>query len=170
MSIADEFTRLGELHESGALTEDEWTAAKAKVPAAASAAPAAPDAGRQREARRLQIQNEVIQLDQEWERERQTLMTHGRYGSRFVPTVNGSIFGGIIVGVIGLLMLVFGNSVPHTGSFTLFGIAGILVGIAYGVSGTAKANAYRQAQGRYQQRREELTAQVRDMEKPRRIL
>lgn len=162
MSIADEFARLQELHQDGALTEGEWTAAEAKVLAAAGTAPALPDAGLQREVRRLQVQDEIAQLDREWERERQTLMMRGRYGSSFVPTQGGSLSVAIIACAAGLLLLIFGASVPHTGSFTLFGVAGVLVGIAYGVSGTAKADAYRQAARRYQQRRAELTAQTQD--------
>jgi hypothetical protein len=110
----------------------------------------------------MSIADEITQLDREWERECRTLMMRGRYGSSFVPTQGSSLFVAIIACAAGLLLLVFGASVPHTGSFTLFGVAGILVGIAYGVSGTAKANAYRRAEGCYQRRRAELMAQTQD--------
>ena len=125
MSIADDIARLQEMHESGALTDAEFVAPKARLLAADSPASApSQDAGLQRDVRRLGIQNQILQLDQDWQAERETLMVRGRYGSRYTPTRSSSLRLAAVVGMASLFLLVFPAFVPFTGSTVPFGVAG----------------------------------------------
>ena len=161
MSITDEFARLQDLHERGALTDDEFTAAKAKVLASEDTGPApAQDDGLRRDVQRLGLQNQILQLDQDWAREQDRLMLVGKGGARFIPSRDRSTFGAIFAGIAGLFLVGFTVNVPHGGPLPFFGGALIVVGIVSGVSGSAKADAYEKAEAGYQQCRSELTDQL----------
>ncbi len=164
MSITDEFARLQELHESGALTESEFTAAKAKV-LTEGGGPAAQNAGLQRDVRRLGVQNQILQLDQDWEKERREYMAYGKHGDSFIPTFGSSIIQAAMLFIVGLVfcMLMLNPNHPHPEKDAIFPILGIplmITGVWVGVNGCTKASRYEQAEARYQQRRAELTDQL----------
>ena len=158
MSITDEFTRLQSLHDTGALTDDEFAAAKAQV--LAGSAPADGEDKLRQEVEQLKIQNAITQLDQDWETESQDYLQRGRYGSRIVPTTGGSIGGAIFVCLLSLFFVVIGIAAPKTGALVLIGVAGIVLAIGTGISGYSKAIAYEQAYDRYQERRNALSDQL----------
>src|ERR671923_326531 len=95
MDLADELRKLQDLHASGALTDEEFAAAKARVLAGEPAGTGPADEGVMREQLdELRLQNEVARLDREWELERERYMVAGRYGYRYVPTRGMSVPGG----------------------------------------------------------------------------
>lgn len=116
MDIVDELERLSDLHRDGQLTDDEFDAAKAALlarqlaaasPAADIAAPPTDPAAAsiRQELGELRRQQARLQLDQDWERERDTLMVdhEDAYSShRSVPTRAGAV-GIAVVGIVGSL-------------------------------------------------------------------
>ena len=154
MSIVDEVARLQELRVSGALTEDEFTAAKAKL-LAEDGGSATPSADVEREVRRLGIQNEILRLDQDWAREQDSLMLVGKGGSRTIPSRGRNAFAVIFISAMGLIVLTLGLS-AHFALMIFMVVAVIALAISAGVSGSAKADIYEQAKEQYQRRRAEL--------------
>jgi hypothetical protein len=72
MNLADELRKLEELHRSGALTDEEFAAAKARVLAGEPAGTGPAGEGVMREQLdELRLQNEVDRLDREWQMERE---------------------------------------------------------------------------------------------------
>ena len=166
MSIAEELQKIEELYAHGTLTRDEFEQAKTKVLAEAAPPPVPADSQTARQIAELQRQNAVAQLDRDWDTERQQYMLRGRYGSRSVPTESGSIFSGIFVSAMGVLVLVLGSiTASHPDSrgtgalLPLLGVAVILVGIISSVSSYSKAGQYRDAEQRYQENRARLLAE-----------
>jgi hypothetical protein len=181
MSIADELAKLEELRRSGALTEAEFASAK-KALLAAPAAPAAapePALGDHLAAQldEVRFQNELAQLDREWEIERERYTVAGRYGVRYVPTTGGAAVGGLLVVGFGIIWTIMAFVMAQGGSrflanhpmagesesmipwlFPIFGVLFIVAGVVMTVSAHAKAQKYEQAHAAYQRRRRELLA------------
>jgi hypothetical protein len=160
MSIADELHKLQELHQSGALTDDEFAQAKARVLAAQSRGtegePA--DATLREHLSELQRENELARLDREWDRQREQYQVAGRYGYRYTPSKAGSMITGLIAiggGTLWTVMAVtmIGGMGGPGALFPLFGVLFILFGIGIALFSFMRANQYEQAYQRYQRRR-----------------
>jgi Short C-terminal domain len=160
MSIADELRKLGELHRSGALTDEEFATAKARV--LADQGQDAP-ADSQQEALREQLgelkrENELARLDREWQLERERYQMTGRYGARYMPTKASGIVMGVVTAGFGVVWTVMaagiGGGLDGPGSIMpLFGVLFVLVGIGVGAYTFLRATQLEQAQQRYQRRR-----------------
>jgi hypothetical protein len=177
MSLADELAKLEELRTKGALTEAEFASAK-KALLAAPAAPEPQLAGHlAAQLDEVKFQNELAQLDREWEIEKEKYMIADRYGRRHIPTAAGSAFGGfLVVGfgivwtVVAFIMAVSGSQFlanhPMAGPaesmipwvFPCFGVIFVIAGAVMSVNAHAKAQQYEQAHAAYQRRRRELLA------------
>jgi hypothetical protein len=168
MSLSDELEKLKELHEGGALTDDEFATAKERVLAAGP-----PDSSPGLQAAPVHglgashVDEQVAQLDREWELERQQYMVVGRYGSQSLPTEGGSVVAGMIVAAFGLLWTLFAAGIASAFAavapfgnivmlFPLFGVLFIVLGVGSAVTSYNKASAYRRAEQLYKQRREAL--------------
>lgn len=105
----------------------------------------------------LEIQNELLQLEQEWAQEQKTYMTtNPRTGTTSEPSAAMSVLAGVLM--IGMSIffapLLFSKKgAAELGVLALFLIGGGLFIIIHGVS---KANKYQAALARYEQRRYEL--------------
>lgn len=160
MSIADELRKLGELHRSGALTDEEFATAKARVLAGGGQGGAA---GSQEETlgehlRELKRENELARLDREWQLERERYQMAGRYGSRYLPTKASGILMGVFTAGFGILWTVMASStVGDLGGpgaiFPLFGLVFVVFGIVVGIYTFSRASQFEEAQRRYQRRR-----------------
>lgn len=108
----------------------------------------------------LELQNDLEQLDREWESKRQTLLVRNKQGSVSEPSAAGSMIGGIIAIVFGIFWIGMASSMGAPGFFPLFGL--VFVGIAAFsmINGTVKAGTYRNEQGSYEVRRRELTERI----------
>jgi hypothetical protein len=162
MNLSDELRKLQDLHRSGALTDDEFAAAKAAVlDKAAHEAPTADvDAVRQQVAE-LSLDNAVARLDREWQLEREQYMIWGKYGARQVPTRSMSIVAGVIVAAFGTVWTVMalsfaGNAGGFADVFPMFGIVFILGGIGVAAYTYSKSVKYENAFQDYRRRREQL--------------
>ena len=143
MSISDEFARLQALHDSGTLTEAEFTAAKAKVLAEENPAASSSTGTVRQDLRRLQIQNELLRLDQDWESEREDYTLRGRYGSRIVPTESKSISGAVFMCVFAFVIIGFGANAPQGSPLMVIGVLGIIGGIWSGIWGCCESQSLR---------------------------
>src|SRR5262245_48701125 len=150
MSIADELLKLNRLHQEGMLTDEEFEKAKAAVLVAPLATPAT------EHLEEIRNQNEVAQLDREWQNERERYMISGRYGARYIPNRATSLIGGVVVGGFGILWTIIAASMGAPGLLPLFGVIFVLAGIGMSAYSFVKAGEYEQAYARYQQRRASL--------------
>ena len=169
MSLADELAKLEELRRGGALSEAEFAAAKKKLLSAPAGAEPALGEHLAAQLEEVKFQNELAQLDREWELEREKYMVSGKYGRRYTPTAGGGLAlsaGGGAFGVFWTAMA-FGitSGAPDEGPFAiakvffpLFGVVFTVGAIAYGIHIIGKARQYEQAHEAHQRRRRELLA------------
>lgn len=160
MSISDEFSRLQALHENGTLTDAEFSAAKAKILAEGHPQSLEEASTVQQDLRRLQIQNDLLRMDQEWSIEREDYMLRGRYGARYVPTKSNSVGGAIFMSILFLVMAVFGANVPSGEILEWISVFGILFAAGGGIWGCSKARTYEEAEEQYEKQRRMLTDQL----------
>ena len=156
MNIADELQKLQELHRSGALSDEEFTAAKAAVLAkGADGAEPAGDAHMKDQLEEIKLQNEVERLDREWALERERYMVAGRYGHRYLPSRGMSLLGGAVIVGFGIFWTAMAASMG-TGLFPLFGVLFILAGVGVSIYSSGKASQYEVAYQAYRRRRARL--------------
>jgi len=149
MSIADELLKLHTLHKEGMLTDAELEQAKASL----LANPPGPAAGQLDE---LRHQNEIAQLDREWQIEREQYMVAGRYGSRYIPNKAMSVIGGVLIAGFGTFWTIMAAGMGAPFFFPLFGVVFVLAGIGMSVFSFVRASQYADAYRRYQHRRAAL--------------
>lgn len=164
MSLADELVKLEELRRSGALTDAEFTQAKAALLAGPASAADAPLAEHLAEVR---YQNELARLDREWEIERQQYLIADRYGRRHVPTAGMGMGSAVVGGVFGIFWTIMAASMtsgaPDFGAFSLirvvfplFGVLFTAAAVGYGLYAYSRAQKYDVAYRDYRARREKV--------------
>lgn len=197
MDLLAELERLAALHASGALTDDEFAAAKAALlgrrradgEADSTAAADALAISRQ-QLEELRRANAVAQLDREWDIERESYTVTGYQGGgdvhagrpyRYRPTRGGSVVGGVVTTVFGIIWTAGACSMSSmadgfggtpvggfAGLFPLFGIVFVLFGVWSSMNAYDKADSYEDAEADYQHRRAMLLAGRRDPGRQRR--
>jgi hypothetical protein len=178
MNLADELAKLEELRRSGALSQAEFTQAKALLlnpPSPPQSSLGEVLAGHLEE---VHEQNELARIDREWELEREKYMVADRYGRRQVPTTGGSIIGGVIVVGFGIFWTIIAScmalfattqlmehdsQMPGSGpppflpvifwGMPCFGVAFVIGGFLMCRNAYNKAIQFEKAYQRYQQRR-----------------
>jgi hypothetical protein len=108
-----------------------------------------------------ECQNDLARLDREWELEREQYLRTGRFGRRYVPTVDRSIYTGLVALVVGIIWITFTSNVfPNTEGFglffPLFGIAIIAIGLGLSAINYNLAQRYEQAHAAYLERRQHV--------------
>jgi hypothetical protein len=165
MSLVDELMKLEELRRSGALSDDEFTKAKAALLSGPTAGPEQ-ELGGQVAAQLAEVrhQNEVARIDREWEIEQQQYLVRGRYGNASVPTPAMGIGMAVIGGVFGLFWTIMAIAItggaPDDGPFTvakiffpLFGVVFIVAAVGGGIYTASRAQKYQEAFAAYKARR-----------------
>jgi hypothetical protein len=116
----------------------------------------------------LTSQNEVAELDRDWDVERRKyLVVVGKHGNTVVPTKIGSIVAALFAVAFGTVWTTFTSVVALTMVsssllafpvivFPLAGIAILVSGIHAGITGVGKAEGYKRAEAQYHRRRAEL--------------
>ena len=164
MTLPDELRKLQDLHRSGALTDEEFAAAKAAVLAGRPGGnePATDEAMRE-QLEEIKLQNEVARLDREWELDRGRYLITGRYGNRYLPSKGMSVLGGVVIAAFGIFWTVMAASeVGGFGGafalFPLFGVLFVLAGVGMSIYSYSRAGRYEEAYQAYQRRRARLLA------------
>ena len=156
MSISEELQRLDELRRDGVLSNAEFDLAKRQVLEGPDHTEATEQLGE------IRAQNEVAQLDREWDLERENYMMTGKYRRQYKPTKAGSVFAGILITAFCVFWVGMANSMP---SFGPMGIASMLplIGVLFGafavskcIQGFIKAGQFEEAQSKYKLRRNQL--------------
>jgi predicted phage tail protein len=115
----------------------------------------------------LSGQGKLAALDREWELKRADFMMTGKNGQQFLPSESGAIGGGVTIAIFGSLWTVMAiamtSAAPSFGPFIiakfifpLFGICFVVGGIVHSFHQHSKAQAYREAERQYRQRRNEI--------------
>jgi hypothetical protein len=104
------------------------------------------------------LQDDLARVDLEWKQEREQYLRTGRFGRRYVPTVDQSIYTGLVVLVIGIIWITFTSNIfPNTEGFGLFfpvvGVAFIAIGLSLAVANYNLARRHEQAYAAYLERR-----------------
>jgi hypothetical protein len=168
MSLADELQKLEDLRRSGALSNVEFAQAKAALLAGTTAAPENQPLAKQ--LAEVRLQNELAQIEREWDIERQKYLIQNRYGARIVPTSGMGIGMAVIGGIFGLFWTVMAvaitGSAPDIGPFwiakiifPLFGVLFICGAVGFGIYAHTRAQAYQRAFEEYQARLRALRPQ-----------
>jgi hypothetical protein len=167
MSIADELSKLEELHRNGTLNEVEF--AKAKALLLNGPAPQESLVLAQQQAE-IHHQNELARIDREWEMQRQQYLITTRYGMRQLPTTGMGTGTAIIGGAFGVFWTIMAIAItggaPNDGPFVIakviFPLFGILFtggAIVFGINCNLKAKKYQEAYEAYQRRRQQVRQQ-----------
>ena len=111
----------------------------------------------------IKLQNELEQVDREWQMERERYLVRNKNGSTSTPD-GGNIAVGVIGAVLAIGFLLFWISSAATmgapGFFVLFGV-GMLVLVVVGIiSSISKADGYRNAEQDYKRRRESIMTRL----------
>ena len=156
--------RLHNLHRSGALTDEEYAAAKAaavrKGAAGASAAADQPQPGHSEESA---LSDTVVRLDQAWALERERYMVADKNGHLFLPGRWEGVAGCVISISIGGWIAAVATSMPNSWAFDplpapVFTILIILFGVGLGIRHFRKACQYEAAYQAYHIRLAQLLA------------
>lgn len=156
MSISDELKELEALFYKGTLTQDEFQIAKRKVLEGPLVAEPAVHL------EMIKAQNELAQIDREWEIERQEYVVVGRHGNQQVPDKTSSACGTILIGCFGTFWTVAAISITSRGDagparvfLPLTGFVILVLGVLSGVRRYTTAQKYEEAHDRYKARRKE---------------
>jgi hypothetical protein len=120
------------------------------------------DANRSDHLEEISAQNELAQLDREWELERENYMVTGRYGHKYIPGKFSSAFGGLIVVGFGIFWTSVAAIITTFAGFgvlsifPLFGVLIVFFGVGKSIFDFVKACQYEEAEGRYQCRRRDV--------------
>jgi hypothetical protein len=158
MVISDEIRKLQDLHSSGALTDDEFTQAKARVLSSERSVRESQGLPLQEHLQHVEFQQELERIDREWDIERRQYVVTGRYGGEHVPSEGSSMIGALVIGGFGLAWTIGAASMGAPAIFPVFGVVFILLGVGNCISAFGKAGEYQQAYKLYQQRRQQLLA------------
>lgn len=120
----------------------------------------------------IKLQNELERIDREWAAERERFMVRGRNGTMGLPGDGGGVglIASILIGVIAVAFILFWIGTAFSMGapivFLIFGV-GVLVVVILGIVIAAnKSGPYRQAQIRYQDRRQAALDNLQEREQP----
>ena len=107
----------------------------------------------------LKRQNEVAELDREWQASRSKYLVHSQRGGASVPSKTGSIAGLCVIVPFGIFWTVMASKASNMGApriFPLFGLLFIALGIFTSIRSFNKAKAFERDRERYRRRRRDL--------------
>ena len=157
MNIADDIQKLHQLREQGALSQDEFEVAKRRL----LESPQNTNSVDQLE--EIKAQNQIAQLDREWEIERKNYMIDGEHGHQYIPGETSSVIGGVVIVGFGIFWTCLALSITTNSPFAmaqmfpLFGVVFVLLGAGMSIHSYRTAGQYQEAHNRYKNRRKQLT-------------
>lgn len=108
----------------------------------------------------IRLQNELEQLDREWQTGRARFLVSDKHGNVSEPSAVGSIIGGIIMIGAGIIWMAFTASMGAPSVFPLFGLVFIGVAVFNMISSSSKAQGLRDHESDYQQKRARLLTEI----------
>jgi hypothetical protein len=110
----------------------------------------------------IELQNDLERLDREWGNRRESFMVTGKHGRRSLPSEAGSIAGGVIAIVAGIVWMSFAAGMGAPFPFPLFGLLFIGMAIFGMINGTTKASGYRSAEKSFNERRNDIVRRIEE--------
>jgi DNA-directed RNA polymerase subunit RPC12/RpoP len=108
----------------------------------------------------IALQNDLNQLDREWQTSREDLMVTGRNGTSSTPSLAGGLMT-MVVGVVGGgIWTAFAASHGAPSFFLLFGVIFMVAGAAGGVMSMTRADKLQTARSQYESRRQQLLSAI----------
>jgi hypothetical protein len=100
-------------------------------------------------------QNDVAQIDREWEMERERYLIRSRSGQRYAPSTGAAVLMGVVSVGFGAFWVFITISIAGSagGLFSLFGLFFIAAAVGLSIYQFSKAQRYRTAYREYQRRR-----------------
>jgi hypothetical protein len=114
----------------------------------------------------IRLQNELEQLDREWEQERSRFLTRDKNGNASEPSPAAAIVGGVLAIGFGIFWISTASSMGAPGIFPLFGlvfIGFVLFGI---ISSLSKSQGLRSSEEQYRTRRVRMLAEIERVKRP----
>ena len=110
----------------------------------------------------IELQNDLERLDREWENRRESFMVTGKHGHRSLPSGAGSIVGGVIAIVGGIVWMSFAAGMGAPFPFPLFGLLFIGFAIFGMINGASKASGYKSAESSFNEQRNDMVRQIEE--------
>ncbi|HEY1016868.1 MAG TPA: hypothetical protein VGE07_29415 [Herpetosiphonaceae bacterium] len=148
MNIDDKMAYLHRLRQNGDITAAEFARAEAGLRAHVAASAPRPTGN--------VFDDELGRVDHEWMMERERLLVRNSHGRRVPPVF--SPFGTLIAIAISAGLIYWSVSMGEAWQWVLFGVAFLAITTIGSLARLNSANAYQEAEGRYQRRRAEILA------------
>lgn len=110
----------------------------------------------------IRLQNDLEKLDREWSMQSERLMVSNQHGAKSVPSAAGSMVGGVVAVVFGIIWMIGASSMGAPGIFPLFGLVFIGVAVVGMVRGAGKAQEYQSGKQMLDQKRQKLVRQIEE--------
>lgn len=104
----------------------------------------------------IRWQNDLAQLDRDWERERESYLIRGQYGRTRVPSTTGSLLAMMLGIAFSVFWIVFADSQGAPGPVVSFGVLAIVVVVVGCAANLLKSVKYKERLSAYERRREQL--------------
>lgn len=114
-------------------------------------------------AERLQLQNDLLILDRDWERRAAELAIRGKYGHSHPPSQIGAAFVGIIGTGFGVFWTTAVAQTDAPRLMVAFGMLFIAIAIVSSIVISVKSSRYQQLQRKYQEQRADLNRRLRSL-------
>ena len=111
----------------------------------------------------IEVQNDLEQLDREWEGQREGFKVFRRNGTRALPNARGSVVGGVVGIGFGILWIAVASQAGAPGFFPLIGLVFVALAASSMVSSTRRASAFSAARSDYEARRAELVTKLESL-------
>lgn len=108
----------------------------------------------------IRLQNDLEQLDREWEQERSRFLTRDKNGNASEPSSAGAVVGGVVIVVFGVFWMRMASSMHAPGFFPLFGLLFIGMALFGIISSLNKAQGLRSSESDYRRRRARLLSEI----------
>lgn len=108
----------------------------------------------------IRLQNDLEQLDREWQVERSKYLVTNKRGVVSEPSSIGAVVGGVLVVVFGVIWTAGAASMGAPGFFPLFGVVFVCMALFGIISSLNKAGALKSGESDYQFKRGRLLAEI----------
>lgn len=117
----------------------------------------------------LELKNQLLELDQSWDRAKDIYMIHPKDGKPYLPGEGSSAstaMGAIIAAIFLIVFISIASSMPGSfgGMFILFALVAGAVVVVNLVSANIKKNEYLAAKSRYEDRRRALQMRINNLQ------
>jgi hypothetical protein len=108
----------------------------------------------------IRLQNDLEQLDREWQSQRSKYLVTNKRGEVSEPSTAGAVIGGLIAAGFGIFWTISTSSMGAPGIFPLFGLVFVVFAVFGIASSVNKSGALKSGEMEYQTKRSRLLAQI----------